>query len=147
MELLNRYYSIDELESIASEFLPLLAKSSIFTFHGELGAGKTTLIAEICKLLNVQDTTGSPTFSLINEYEGSFDGRSIRIFHIDLYRLNDEEEARQAGIEDCLYGNGVSFVEWPSKVPSIIPNHAIEVHLVHLEDQRRNITISSAKND
>lgn len=147
MESFEKTYALTDIEAIATMVLENLPASKVVTFEGDLGAGKTTLINTICNLLNVKDSVGSPTFSIINEYQGDANGQPLRIFHIDLYRLSDEEEARQAGIEDCLYGDGISFVEWPSKVPSIIPEGAMQVELSHLSDGLRHIVVRTMKND
>lgn len=147
MKSFEKTFSLQEIASVAEMLLKELSDTRVVTFEGELGAGKTTLIGEICHALHVEDTVGSPTFSIINEYAGVLDANPVRIFHMDFYRLQDEEEARQAGIEDCLYGDGISFVEWPSNVPSIIPNNALHVKLSHMPDGSRHIVVRSGKID
>jgi len=109
----------------------------IFAFHGNMGAGKTTFIHALCDEKNVSSTVGSPTFSIINEYtypEG-------KIFHIDLYRLRDEEEAIRAGVEDCLYSGDVCLVEWPERAPGIFPEDAVHVYMDTLSPDTRKIII------
>jgi tRNA threonylcarbamoyladenosine biosynthesis protein TsaE len=147
MNILEKTYVLDEIPEVAQLLSEILPLSRVVAFEGELGAGKTTLIAEICRCLQVKDSVGSPTFSIINEYEGVLAEKPLRIYHIDLYRLADEEEARHAGIEDCIYGDGISFVEWPSKVPSVIPDDALHVELSHMPDGERHIVVRSIKND
>jgi tRNA threonylcarbamoyladenosine biosynthesis protein TsaE len=105
-----------------------------------MGAGKTTFIKELCRVKGVSDVVTSPSFSLINEYRLP-DGGSI--FHIDLYRIRDEEEARQAGIEDVLYAGSVSFVEWPGKAPEIFPPGTLNMYLDVLPDKSRRIKLES----
>ena len=90
-----------------------------------MGAGKTTFIHHLCLARGVTDTVGSPTFSIINEYR--YAGGSI--FHIDLYRLKDEEEAIRAGVEDVLYSGEICLVEWPDRAPDIFPPDTVHVRL------------------
>lgn len=146
MEWMNRTYCLDEISELAEMILELASSTKVITFEGDLGAGKTTLISAICKKLSVRDSVGSPTFSIINEYQYVKEGRELPIYHIDLYRLEDEEEAQQAGIEDCLFSGHLCLVEWPQKVPSIFPDNIIQVQLKTIDDRIRMIHILSDKN-
>ena len=146
MEWLNRTYTLDEIADLAMLILELASTTKVITFEGDLGAGKTTLISAMCKKLGVIDAVGSPTFSIINEYQYTRDGKELPIYHIDLYRLEDEEEAQQAGIEDCLFSGHLCFVEWPQKVPSIFPDEVIQVQLKTIEDRVRMIRVFSYNN-
>src|ERR1700754_655315 len=106
MELI---YSLETIAEIATRFWKLNEGAAVFAFHGEMGAGKTTLVHALCEAKGVKDVVGSPTFSIINEYVFEKDAAtSGKIFHIDLYRLHDEEEAIRAGVEDCLYSDHIS---------------------------------------
>jgi tRNA threonylcarbamoyladenosine biosynthesis protein TsaE len=100
-----------------------------------MGAGKTTFIHQLCEIRGVTDTVGSPTFSIINEYR--YPGGSI--FHIDLYRLKDEEEAIRAGVEDVLYSGEICLVEWPDRAPDIFPPDTVHVRLEVLDPDTRKI--------
>ena len=93
--------TIANLESTAALFWNSLNENRVFVFHGEMGAGKTTFIHVLCAHKNIQDPFSSPTFSLINEYRYDEDGEEKIIYHMDLYRVKSEDEAVQAGIEDC----------------------------------------------
>ena len=105
-----------ELGEAANKFLSALGDVRIVTFEGDLGAGKTTLILSICKALGVDDDMGSPTFPIIHEYA---DKKGNPIYHIDLYRLNDAQEAIQAGVQDCLDSGHFCFVEWPVRASAL----------------------------
>ena len=102
-----------------------------------MGAGKTTFIHALCEVKGVKDVVGSPTFSIINEY--SYPGGMI--FHIDLYRLKNEEEAIRAGVEDCLYSDHICFVEWPERAPGIFPPDAIHAYIELIDSDTRHLTI------
>lgn len=109
----------------------------LFAFHGEMGIGKTSFIAALCKAKGVTEPVTSPTFSLINEYRYTENGAPKRIFHIDLYRLKDEEEAIRAGIEDCFYSNDLCFVEWPEKTPGLLPSNRVDIYMYPVNNQTR----------
>ncbi len=147
MLLLEKQYGIDELPTIASELLRVAIEIKVVTFKGEMGSGKTTLISELCKQIGVTDHVSSPTFAIINEYAYLSDRLNSALFHIDLYRMEDEDEARRAGIEECLYSGKLCFVEWPQRVPSIMPDEFIQVELEYDGQARRRIRVVSIKND
>ncbi|RYG42033.1 MAG: tRNA (adenosine(37)-N6)-threonylcarbamoyltransferase complex ATPase subunit type 1 TsaE [Chitinophagaceae bacterium] len=107
-------YSLENIGEAAQWLLKQAAGRKIIAFHGDLGAGKTTLISSICNFLNVKEAVSSPTFAIINAYSTE---RSEKIFHIDLYRLKNEQEAIEAGVEDCLASGSLCLVEWPERVP------------------------------
>lgn len=113
----------------------------VFAFHGEMGAGKTTFIAALCAAKGVTGHVSSPTFSLINEYTYNDEGLPGRMFHIDLYRLKDEEEAILAGVEDCLYSGDICFVEWPEKIPSLLPENSVDIYLHPVNTNTRLLKI------
>jgi len=105
-----------------------------------MGVGKTTFIHALCDAKGVKDVVGSPTFSIINEYVFTEKGQIKKIFHIDLYRLKDEEEAVQAGVEDCLYSDHVCLVEWPENAPGIFPEDTLHVYIKVLDEKTRQIS-------
>ncbi|MEO9570009.1 MAG: tRNA (adenosine(37)-N6)-threonylcarbamoyltransferase complex ATPase subunit type 1 TsaE, partial [Polaribacter sp.] len=100
--------------------------------------GKTTLIKEICNQLEVLDNISSPTFSLVNEYETS---KKEKVFHFDFYRIEDENEALDIGIEEYFDNNAWCLVEWPENIENLLPLDAVEIHLSILDDNQRNIQI------
>ncbi|MEO5908112.1 MAG: tRNA (adenosine(37)-N6)-threonylcarbamoyltransferase complex ATPase subunit type 1 TsaE [Ginsengibacter sp.] len=119
MELI---FELNKIENAAKEFLKLINDYKVFAFSGELGAGKTTFISAFCKELGVVETVTSPTYSIIQEYK-TIANRII--YHIDLYRIKSNEEAMDAGIEDCLNSGEICMVEWPEKAPKIFPDETI----------------------
>ncbi len=121
----------------ARDFWRQFPAGEVFAFHGEMGAGKTTFIHALCDLKGVTDTVGSPTFSIINEYQ--YPGG--KIFHIDLYRLKDEEEALRAGVEDVLYSGELCLVEWPDRAPGIFPPGTIDLQIRAIDRDIREIIV------
>ena len=105
------------------------------------GCGETTFIHALCECKHVSTPVGSPTFSLVNEYVYTGAEGERTIFHIDLYRLKDEEEAVQAGIEDCIYSGALCFVEWPERAPGIFPEDTIHVFMESKEDGLHHIKL------
>ena len=130
-------YKLNDIKEVAGKFWKAIGNKKVIAFHGNMGAGKTTFIHALCEAKAVKDVVGSPTFSIINEY--SFPGGMI--FHIDLYRLKDEEEAIRAGVEDCLYGDHVCFIEWPEKAPGIFPPETVQVFIEVINSDSRHLTI------
>lgn len=117
------------LQADATLFWNSVRDARVIAFHGEMGSGKTTLIHALCDVLGVEDTVGSPTFSIINQYNYVEDGQRKKLYHLDLYRLKDEEEAHRAGVEDCLYSGDICLVEWPEKAPALFPPDTLHVYI------------------
>lgn len=134
-------FTLYSIKQAAEEFWSAIGDKKVIIFHGKMGAGKTTFIHALCEVKGVEDVVGSPTFSIINEYEFSENGYLKKIFHIDLYRLKDEQEAIQTGVEDCLYSNHICFVEWPEKAPAIFPEDTLHVFIEPVNDETRMLTI------
>jgi len=108
---------ISQLESVASQIVNKAGKRKIIVFNGEIGAGKTTLIKEICVKLGVKENVSSPTFGIINAYLGS----KGQVFHFDAYRIESEDEAFDLGIEEYLFSGNWCLIEWPSKIETFLP--------------------------
>lgn len=134
---MDKSYSLENLSEIATGVIASV-KNKTLLFYGEMGVGKTTLIKEICKQLGVLDNISSPTFSLVNEYQTK---NNESIFHFDFYRIEEEEEALDMGIDDYFYNNDWCLIEWPENVENLLPLEAVEIHLSVLEDGQRNIQL------
>lgn len=132
-------FSLDTIDKAAQEFLAAVKNFTVVAFSGEMGAGKTTFIHALCEALEVTDTISSPTFSIINQYKTR---SGNLIYHIDLYRLKDEEEALQAGVEDCLYSGNTCFVEWPDKAPGIFPEDSLYLSIEATGSNTRKLKIN-----
>jgi tRNA threonylcarbamoyladenosine biosynthesis protein TsaE len=130
-------FSLDEIGIAAAE---VLAQNPhrVILFNGEMGAGKTTLIKEICHALGVHNATSSPTFSLVNEYV-SDSGENV--YHFDMYRIKKETEALDMGIEEYLYSGSWCFIEWSEKIPNLIPENHSVIALSVLPDGNRKLVL------
>jgi tRNA threonylcarbamoyladenosine biosynthesis protein TsaE len=133
--------SLTDLNSFAIEFWKFVGAAKIFTFHGDMGAGKTTIITALCHAKQVQGTMGSPTFSIINEYVFDENEEVKKIYHIDLYRLKNEEEVVQAGVEDCVYSGEICMVEWPEKAADLFDENTVHVFITPVSESKRKIEI------
>ena len=134
-----KFVSIFHLSDIKTTVDSLLQKfqgNKVFTFNGDLGAGKTTFIEEICRQLGSEDQLSSPTYSIINEYESKVG----KIYHCDLYRLKNLDEAIQIGIEDVLYSDRYCFIEWPDVILPLIPSMAVHITIETIDFETRKIT-------
>lgn len=107
-------------------------------FYGEMGAGKTTFIKAFCAALGVEDTVSSPTFSIVNEYHYP-DGV---IYHFDCYRLKNQTEALDLGVEEYLYSGEYCLIEWPEKIPDLLPENYLQINIEVQPDQQRKLTIT-----
>ncbi len=129
-------FQLDEIDTAAKKFLETGKDYSVFAFSGELGAGKTTFITALCQQLGVNENVTSPTYSIIQEYAA---GDNKAIYHIDLYRIKNKDEAMDAGIEDYLSSNEICMIEWPERAPSIFPANTVFVTLTILSANKRKL--------
>ncbi len=129
-------FSLNEIENSAKQFIAYLKDKKVVAFSGNLGAGKTTFIKELCNQLGVKENVTSPTFSIINQYTTV---NNSTIFHIDLYRVKDEEEAINAGVEESIYSGDVCFIEWPEKLISLLPEDTVDVFMEPVNESKRKL--------
>jgi tRNA threonylcarbamoyladenosine biosynthesis protein TsaE len=134
---MERTFALPEIDEMARVFWRSFPDKKIYAFQGNMGAGKTSFIRALCEVKNVKETIGSPTFSIINEYSCE----SGIIYHLDLYRLKDEEEAIRAGVEDCLYSGEICLVEWPGRAKGIFPAETLGISLEIIDVNTRKIRV------
>jgi tRNA threonylcarbamoyladenosine biosynthesis protein TsaE len=127
------------LSAAAKKFLKHTGENKIFAFYGSMGAGKTTIIKAICKVLGAVDIVSSPTFTLVNEYRTS---KGETLYHIDFYRIKKQEEVFDFGIEEYLTGDSYCFMEWPELVEEILPPGTVSVRITVDDDEQRTLLIS-----
>ncbi|MCS6990884.1 MAG: tRNA (adenosine(37)-N6)-threonylcarbamoyltransferase complex ATPase subunit type 1 TsaE [Chitinophagales bacterium] len=127
-----------DLPAIAAQILQAAGKSKVFALHGDLGAGKTTLVKAFCKHLNIGDRVLSPSFTIIHEY-----GRDP-VYHIDLYRLTSAEEALAAGVQECLESGHYCFIEWPELLSDLLPADTMHIYIEAHGPDKRHIVVTSS---
>lgn len=125
--------SLSDLKYVAQEVVESLDGRTVVLLRGEMGAGKTTLISRIAAYLGAEDVVTSPTFALVNQYEG----RERRIFHFDFYRIEEIEEVFDLGYEEYFYSGDLCFVEWPEKIEPLLPDDAMTVRITVGDDEHR----------
>lgn len=140
--ILQISYSLANIENAVHQFWQYAHQYQVFAFSGDMGAGKTTFITALCHYLAVEDAVSSPTFSLINEYTFQQNGNAKKIYHMDWYRLKDEDEAIDAGVEDTLLcKDSYSIVEWPEKAQELLPKPHLWIHIANNGDNERSMNV------
>jgi tRNA threonylcarbamoyladenosine biosynthesis protein TsaE len=137
MRLLCTVRKEEELEAAARVLLGEFKNNRVFIFSGALGSGKTTFIKYICKVLGVKAGISSPTFSLVNEYECA--NNSV-VYHFDFYRIKNVQEAYDIGYEEYFYSGNYCFIEWPEKIPGLVPADAVEIK-IEVKNEDRELWI------
>lgn len=132
-------FTLDNIQETVGELSAAATNYHVFAFHGEMGAGKTTFIHALCKAMGVEDVISSPTFSIINQYKTN-SGQTV--YHMDLYRIKDEAEAINAGVEDCLYSGDICFVEWPEKAVGIFPDRTLHITITVVDENTRKLKLN-----
>jgi tRNA threonylcarbamoyladenosine biosynthesis protein TsaE len=132
------HVTLEGLHLLAKELLRVDSDKKVWLFFGDMGAGKTTLIKAICAALNVEELVNSPTFSIINEYQAA----AGKVFHFDFYRIKNEAEAYEIGTEEYFYSGDYCFIEWPEKIPSLIPSAHVKISIQTEDNEHRTIAIS-----
>lgn len=133
--------SLDQLPEAAEKFIETMGDETVYAFYGDMGAGKTTFINALCRRLGVEDdVTNSPSFAIINEYRS--DTTAELIYHFDLYRLEDIDEALEIGVEDYFDSGALCFLEWPERIADILPDDTVRVDIKVNDDDSRDIIIN-----
>ncbi len=128
---------LKELPEIARKLVEQFAEERVFAIYGKMGAGKTTFIQSVCRVLGSGDTVTSPTFALINEYNTEKNGS---VFHFDFYRIKNLEEVFDLGYEDYLYSGSYCLIEWPELIEPLLPEKVVKVKIEVEEDGSRKIS-------
>lgn len=131
---------LHQLNQISERIIRYSESDSIFLFYGDMGAGKTTLIQHICEHMGTLSPVSSPTFSIVNEYTLS---SGHKIYHFDFYRIKDEIEALDIGLEEYLSSGQYCFIEWPERIEALLPSRYVKVNIILNNDNTRTITIST----
>lgn len=130
--------NLDELSKIAQEIVYLTSQHKIITFKGDMGAGKTTLISRVCGIIGITDLPSSPTYAIVNTYLNREDEE---IYHFDFYRIADEMEAVQSGLDEMIDSGKICFIEWPERILKLLPESYVEVNISILGETSRKIDI------
>jgi tRNA threonylcarbamoyladenosine biosynthesis protein TsaE len=118
--------SEEELEKAARRIIDFAGEKKIWLFYGDMGSGKTTLIKAISKVYGIEDMVQSPTFSIVNEYRNTDD---IIFYHFDFYRIKNETEALDVGVDEYFESQAYCFIEWPEKIPNLIPDDYLSIKI------------------
>ena len=132
---------LGDLHRVAEVLVKMAGEIKTIAFYGEMGAGKTTFIKAICEELGVTDTVSSPTFSIVNEYSSP----NGSVYHFDFYRIKSQAEALDIGYEDYIDSGQYCLIEWPEKIPDLLPNELLTIKLEIGEMNQRTITLYSPK--
>lgn len=129
--------SLADVERAAGEFTGRIGDHKIIAFYGQMGAGKTTFTSAICKVLGVEDNVCSPTFTIVNEYR-THSGDTV--YHFDFYRIRNNAEAMDIGVEDYFYSGELCLVEWPENIEDLLPEECLKVYISVNEDLSRTVS-------
>ena len=138
-------YGMEDLRRVASEVAEALPMTGVVAVHGTMGAGKTTLVRAVLQAWGTEEEGASPTFGLVHHHTVSRQGDTCQVRHMDLYRLEHEEEAERAGIADMLLEEVLTLVEWPERVPGLMPDDAYLLHIEELPDGTRQYILSALR--
>lgn len=139
--MMNTTYKLQltNIECIARQFVEEQGDGRVFAFYGQMGAGKTTFIAAVCKALGIEEPVNSPTFAIINEYVAD-NGETV--YHFDCYRLNTIRDALNIGIEEYFASGNICFIEWAENIEELLPADTVRVNIVVEDDGSREVSVS-----
>ena len=132
-------FQLSEIDQVAESILGKV-KNKTLCFYGDMGAGKTTLVSAMVKVLGGKDDVSSPTFGLVNEYCDR--NEELLAYHFDFYRIETEEEALDMGLEDYLRSSAWLFMEWPEKISSLLPTDKVSIYLHFIDENTRSVEFS-----
>lgn len=137
-KIVYRAKSESDLIGISKQFLEDTAENRVFAFEGDMGAGKTTFIKQLTRSMGIEEEASSPTYGFVNEYFSPFYGT---IYHFDCYRIQDQQEAYDIGIEEYLFSDDYVFIEWPKNIDNLLPENTVWVKITALPSDERIIEI------
>ena len=129
--------TLDQLHEVATNILNTFPQHRIFYFAGEMGAGKTTLIKELCKCLGIKNIPTSPTFAIVNEY---WTPQNEPVYHFDFYRIENPEEAVSIGLFEYLESGHYCFIEWSQNIDTVLDDDCVKITIERIDDQTRKFT-------
>ena len=132
--------SLETIRQTAHAFISQMDDRTVFAFHGNMGAGKTTFIKQLCEDMGTQDVVNSPTFAIVNVYDVQTP-YSGEVYHFDCYRLKDLREAQDFGAEEYLYSGNYCFIEWPEMIAPLLPDDTVQVRIEVQENGNRILTL------
>lgn len=137
---MNTTYKLQltNIECIARQFVEEQSDGRVFAFYGQMGAGKTTFIAAVCKALGIEEPVNSPTFAIVNEYVAD-NGETV--YHFDCYRLNTLRDALNIGIEEYFASDNICFIEWAENIEELLPADTVRVNIVVEDDGSREVSV------
>ena len=130
--------NIEALPQAAHDFIAAMDDRTVFAFRGEMGAGKTTFIKQLCEELGTEDVVNSPTFAIVNVYDTPNDGE---VYHFDCYRLKDIREAQDFGAEEYLYSGNLCLIEWPDMIAPLLPEDTVYIKIKVLDNGDRQLIV------
>ena len=133
---MDAIFTLDQIKQIAVTLWAEGKSRNIWAFHAEMGAGKTTFIHSLCEVIGVTNGISSPTFAIINEYHSPEVGI---IYHMDWYRLKDETEAVNAGVDDSIISKHLCLIEWPEKAPGLLPDDTFHIYITTIDENTRRL--------
>ena len=137
---MNTTYKLQltNIECVARQFVEEQSDGRVFAFYGQMGAGKTTFIAAVCKALGIEEPVNSPTFAIVNEYVAD-NGETV--YHFDCYRLNTLRDALNIGIEEYFASGNICFIEWAENIEELLPVDTVRVNIVVEDDGSREVSV------
>lgn len=136
-----KLHHLEDTMEFASFLAQRIKPGTVICLEGDLGAGKTTFTQFFCRALQVDDYVTSPTFNLMNIYQGKLQDQTIDIYHFDVYRIFDADEMLEIGFDDYLNGTGICIVEWATQVMDLLPEKRIWITLTHMESGGRLLVV------
>lgn len=141
---MDAIFELGQIQAVAKLFVKYMNSNKVWAFHAPMGAGKTTFIHALCNEMRIQQSISSPTFAIINEYHSPTAGP---VYHMDWYRLKNEDEAINAGVEDILLSGNICLVEWPENAEKLLPANTLHIFIESLNETTRRIFVPAASEE